>query len=83
MSETEISSDDGYISPLRTMISETHEIYLELTSVGFPDAVATQIIAHILSDAIASRADYDDDEDEDEDEDEEGPDDETDQGFAL
>jgi len=81
MSETEISSDDGYISPLRTMISETHEIYLELTSVGFPDAVATQIIAHILSDAVASRADYDD-EDEDED-DEEGPDDETDQGFAL
>ena len=71
----ETMPDDG-ISPLKGFLAEMHEGYTELVEVGFPDVVATQIIANVISDSIIGRGpsysvsfedDYDgDDEDNDE-----------------
>ena len=72
MSETDIGSD-GYISPLKTMIHETHEIFQELVAVGYPESIAVLIISNILSDAIANRVEKDDEDDDDNDD--EDPDD--------
>lgn len=56
MSETDTSSSDGYMSPLRSMIYETHEIYEELLAVGYPPSMVTQIISNMLIEAIGSRS---------------------------
>lgn len=53
------------VSPLRSLVVETHEVYQELLDVGFPSAVSAQIVAGMLSLALAMRGD-EDDEDEDE-----------------
>ena len=60
-----IGVDD--ISPLRGLMAEVHEIYEELRYAGFEDNAAAQIIAHMLSDLMVYRAEYQavDDEDED------------------
>jgi len=67
-------------SPLRAIMSEIHEIYEELRYVGFPDAAANDIVAHLVLSVIHSR-DSDgfevelideDDEDEDIDDDYDG-----------
>ncbi len=70
---------DDEISPLRTFVMEMHEVFLELVEVGFPEKLATAIVAHMLSDGIVGRQpnivfDFEDniDDDEDFDEDDEG-----------
>lgn len=63
-----------YPSPLRSLITELHEVYQELRIVGFPRQTADSIVANILFDAMLSRPldendydDYDDDDDDDND----------------
>lgn len=68
--------DDG-ISPLKGFLTEMHEVYIELLDVGFPEGVATQIIANVISDSIIGggssfTVSFDDDYDEDDDENDEG-----------
>ena len=43
------------ISPLRTLLTEMHEVYQELRYVGFTDTVATSIVGQMLSDAMLFR----------------------------
>ena len=70
-SGTELDLED--VTPLRGVMIETHEIYVELLESGFPEKVAVQIIAHMLYDVIASRfADDDDEYDEEDDTDFDG-----------
>ena len=53
-----------YTSPLRIMLTEIHEVYQELLLVGFPRPIATQIVAHMIQDAMMYRSlEEDDDED--------------------
>lgn len=53
---------EAYVSPLNIMLSEMHEVYQELLIVGFPDRVATMIVAHMIQDAMLYRpSDEDDD----------------------
>ena len=54
-----------YTSPLRTMLTEIHEVYQELLLVGFPRPIATQIVAHMIQDAMMYRSLEEDDDDED------------------
>jgi hypothetical protein len=65
---------DFFVSPLRRLATEAHEIYGELTDVGFPPGVAAQIIGDMLATALVNRVEDDDDEDdtmeEDDDDDE-------------
>lgn len=56
-------------TPLRGLIFEVHEIYDELLYVGFEDRAATQIVAHMLLDAMQYRGGFDPETSEDEDED--------------
>lgn len=68
---------DDETSPLQVFIMEMHEVFLELVAVGFPEKIATAIVAHMLSDGIVGRQssmvfDIEDDYDDDEDEDDEG-----------
>ena len=72
MSEESQSPPDLDISPLRAVLTEFHEIYQELISIGFTERVAASILANMLSDVMAYRAT------EEEDEDENDPDDESD-----
>ena len=74
MSEESQSPPDLDISPLRAVLTEFHEIYQELISIGFTERVAASILANMLSDVMAYRATEDDGEDEDEND----PDDESD-----
>ena len=74
MSEESHSPPDLDISPLRAVLTEFHEIYQELISIGFTERVAASILANMLSDVMAYRATEDDEEDEDEND----PDDESD-----
>lgn len=74
MSEEPQSPPDLDISPLRAVLTEFHEIYQELISIGFTERVAASILANMLSDVMAYRATEDDGEDEDEND----PDDESD-----
>lgn len=60
----ELSAIADEISPLRGLIVETHEVYQELMSVGFPSVVAAQIVANMLAVAMAVRSDEDEDEDD-------------------
>ena len=73
MSEESQSPPDLDISPLRAVLTEFHEIYQELISIGFTERVAASILANMLSDVMAYRAT-----EEEEDEDENDPDDESD-----
>lgn len=68
---------EDHTSPLQVFIMEMHEVFLELVDVGFPEKIATAIVAHMLSDGIVGRQsssivfdiedeDYDDDDDDDE-----------------
>ncbi len=55
---------------LRALLTEYHEMFLELCSVGFTEKQATSIIAHMVESAMAFREEEDDDAfDEDDDED--------------
>jgi hypothetical protein len=65
-------ADETYLSPLRALSLETHEIYQELKAVGFPEKILAQIIAHMLVDIMSERptedldeADFEDDDDVD------------------
>ncbi len=53
-------------SALRELAVHTHELYVELKSVGFPSRALNQIIASMLSDVVTGRI-FDELEDEDED----------------
>lgn len=55
------------ISPLRQLTIESHEMYKELCSSGFPSSSAEKIVAHILYAYTTSRFDEDDDDDDFED----------------
>ena len=46
------------VSPLKAMLIELHEIYEELVSIGFSEKAATQIVAHMVSDAVLYRSGY-------------------------
>lgn len=65
--ETEPTRDE-YPSPLRSLITELHEIHHELRAVGFTRQSADGIVASILFDAMINRPTDEDDYDEDEDE---------------
>ena len=58
------------MSPLRTMLTEMHEIHRELGRVGFPQRTANGIIAHMILDAMIMRANEDDYNEDDDDDDE-------------
>ena len=45
------------LSPLRSLITELHEVYQELRHVGFTETVATGIVGQMLSDALVYRDD--------------------------
>lgn len=75
----EVSLDaEDFLSPLKMVALEAHEVYLELKDAGFPEKMMQGIIAHMLSDAILYHAEFEiveteDDEDfYDDDDDEEG-----------
>lgn len=58
-----------YPSPLRSLITELHEVHQELLTVGFSRQTADSIVANIIFDAMLSRPleendDYDDEEDD-------------------
>lgn len=47
--------DASDTSPLRAILTEIHEIYQELKYVGFPDAAANDIVAHLVISVVHSR----------------------------
>jgi len=49
---------DGYLSPLKLVLTEAHEVYLELLAVGFPIQVASEIMSRLISDALAGNLEY-------------------------
>jgi hypothetical protein len=55
------------IRPLRGLVTEIHEVHLELLAVGFSNRDASQIVSFMLYDAIAGRETSDEDEDDEED----------------
>ena len=59
---------EAYTSPLRSIITELHEIYQELLIVGFPEKTATLLVANMLTDVMLYR-DINDDNDESDDDD--------------
>ena len=63
---TEEELPEAYSSPLHILLSEMHEVYQELLVVGFPDRVATMIVAHMIQDAMLYRPSDEDDDDNDE-----------------
>jgi hypothetical protein len=78
--EVQLDAGDAYVTPLRAVATEAHEIYLELKAAGFPESMMGQILGHMLSDAILYREEYtvvevddDDEDDDDEDDLEDGP----------
>lgn len=68
----------AFVSPLRGMTTELHEVYLELKAVGFPDPMIGQILANMLSEAILYRDAYGTDSEDEDEEDDEYDDDEDD-----
>ena len=67
------------ISPLRSLLTEFHEIYQELRVVGFTEPVATSIVAQMVSDTMVYRnsddqfsEDFDDNDNESDDNNERG-----------
>lgn len=65
-----------YASPLRIMLSEMHEVHVELMQVGFSERNALVIVAHMIQDAMLYRA-SDEDEDDENDEEDDFDDDES------
>lgn len=64
---SEISAD--FPTPLRSLLTELHEVYEELMSVGFPERVAIDIVSRIVLDSMMySVSDTGDDDDDVEDE---------------
>lgn len=76
--DVQVEPDELFVSPLRVLTQEMHEVYLELLGSGFPEGMVAQILAQMLSEAILYRDGYaiveidDDDDDEDEDDDLDG-----------
>ncbi len=66
--ESELDMGGSYTSPLRTMLTEMHEVYQELILVGFARPIAVQILAHMIQDAMLYRSVEEDDDDLDNDE---------------
>ena len=64
--EPEVAPD--FLSPLRTLLTEIHEMYQELLTVGFPERAAVEIISRIVSDSMIYRVSESDDEYDEEDE---------------
>lgn len=60
-------SPELFSSTLKTLVLESHEIYEELLYAGFPEKIALQIIAHMLTDVVLYREPYDAEDDDDED----------------
>jgi hypothetical protein len=59
---SEVSAD--FPTPLRSLLTELHEIYEELMSVGFPERVAVDIVSRIVLDSMMYRdSDIEDDND--------------------
>lgn len=66
--DAEEQNPADYPSPLRSLITELHEIHQELQAVGFTSLSADGIVGHILYDAMVSRPmDEEDGEDFDDD----------------
>ena len=65
---TEEELPEAYASPLHMLLSEMHEVFQELLSVGFPERIATMIVAHMIQDAMLYRP-SDEDEDENDEQD--------------
>jgi hypothetical protein len=75
---SEISAD--FPTPLRSLLTELHEVYEELMSVGFPERVAIDIVSRIVLDSMMYRgSDTGDEEEDDDDVEDEG--DENDRGI--
>lgn len=53
---------EGFVSPLRSLAIESHEVFTELMAVGFPHHVASAIISQIISDSLLYKAEYDSEE---------------------
>lgn len=70
-----------FVSPLRAMVTDLHELHSELVAEGFPTRVATQIIAYMLSDTILDTEPYDPDEDDDDDDNDDIEDDNKDESI--
>jgi hypothetical protein len=59
-------------SPLRSLLTEIHEMYEELQVVGFAKKVASDIVAHILADSMQYRVSFGEDDEDFDDEDDDG-----------
>lgn len=68
-SEDQLPVNVEDLSPLRSLVTEVHEIYDELLYVGFEEQKADRIVAFMLLNAIEYRGSYDEDEDDEEDDD--------------
>lgn len=78
--DAEVSSENSepinvgtYTSPLRSIITELHEIYQELMIVGFPEKTATMLVANMLTDVMLYRETNDYNDESDDLDDERGP----------
>ena len=60
--------ESEFLSPLGELAIELNEMSEELQMAGFTESMVAQIMANIISDAMANRPDY-----EEENDDEEGP----------
>ena len=58
---------DMYVSPLRSVATEMHELFGELKYAGFSQEIAAIIIGSMLSNALGNRMDEEDDDDDDDD----------------
>ena len=54
---------EDHSSPLNVMLHEIHEVYQELTKVGFEERIATLIVAHMIQDAMLYRPSDDENDD--------------------
>jgi len=48
--------EEDYPSPLRTFLTEVHEIFQELISIGFPMRTAEVIVAQLVVEGVSSRS---------------------------
>lgn len=55
---------EDHASPLNTMLTEIHEIYVELIKIGFDERVGAMIVANMIQDAMLYRPSEDEDDDE-------------------
>jgi hypothetical protein len=59
---------EDFCSPLQTVLTEIHEVYVELVKVGFEEKIASAVIAHMIQDAMMYRDIDNEDEDDDDEE---------------